>query len=120
MLNGSQRQEVLARISTSRVLATAVEHAALDRLPGSPGLEEAASRVAAELEQVWGLQVEAFSYPSGPDQRYFGWSDQRRPFPEKAELWLQTPDGGELLLCRRACELPRFVALLGELLNLLA
>ncbi len=102
MLSGSQRQAVLARISTNRVLASAVQHAALDRLPGSPGLEQAASRIAARLEQVRGLEARAVSFPTGPERRYFSWVDQRRPFPELAELWLQEPDGGEILLCRRA------------------
>ena len=123
MLIGSHRQAVLERISTSRVLAEAAEYAALDRRPGSPGLEKAAGRVMHAMERSRGLEVEALSFPSGPEHRYFSWSDQRRPFPEKAELWLRTPDGGELLLCRRtdnfACSMGAFrsTAPEGELLE---
>ena len=101
MLIGSHRQAILERISTSRVLAGAAEYAAMDRRPGSPGLEEAEARVMRAMERSRGLTVQALSFPSGPEHRYMGWSQARRPFPEKAELWLQTPDGGELLLCRR-------------------
>ena len=102
MLIGSHRQALLERISTSRVLAEAAEHAAPDRRAGSPGLETAVDRVMQAMERARGLEVEALSFPSGPEHRTFSWSDQRRPFPEKAELWLRTQDGGELLLCRRA------------------
>ena len=102
MLTSAQRQAILARISTSRVLALTADLESLDRLFGGPGLDEAGQRMCARLEEAGASQAELKQYPSGPEHRYFGWSEQRRPFPRRAELWLQTPDDGEILICRRS------------------
>ena len=102
MLTSAQRQATLARISTSRVLALCADLEALDRLPGGPGLDEAGRRMRERLQQAGATRVQLEAYPTGPEHRYFGWSEQRRPFPRKAELWLQTRDDGEILICRRS------------------
>ena len=102
MLTGAQRHDILARISTSRVLARAADLEALDRLFGGAGLEQAGQRMCERLQQAGAQQVELKSFPYGPRTRHFEWSEQRRPFPHRAELWLLTPDDGEILICRRA------------------
>ena len=102
MLTSAQRHAILARISSSRILALSADLEALDRLFGGPGLDEAGQRMHARLEQAGATRAELTQFPSGPEHRYFGWSEQRRPFPRRAELWLQTPDDGEILICRRS------------------
>ncbi len=102
MLTSAQRHSILARISTSRILALSADLEALDRLFGGPGLDEANQRMRARMEQAGATLAELKQYPTGPEFRYFGWSEQRSPFPRRAELWLQTPDDGEILICRRS------------------
>ncbi len=102
MLTSAQRQAILARISTSKILALTADLESLDRLVGGPGLNEACERMCARLDAAGASRAELKQYPFGPGHHYFGWSEQRRPFPRRAELWLQTPDDGEILICRRS------------------
>jgi hypothetical protein len=102
VLDEALRQAILSRISTGRILARAADLEAEDRLPGGPGLEQACTRVAQRLQASGALQVELLRFGYGSERRHFSWSLQRRPFPTRGELWLQTPEGGEVLLCRRS------------------
>jgi hypothetical protein len=97
VISDGTRQAILDRIS-ARLLSLA---AALEVRPhdaeGEAGLYET---LAAQLRQAGAERVEVRSYPRGPEHRYFGWSEERRPVAKDAELWLLCSDGGEQLLCR--------------------
>lgn len=99
MLTKQQQTAILGKLSTGRTLALAADLEALDRTPGGPELELACERVAAQLAGA--SRVELKTYPSGAEHRIHGWTRERPPHTEEAELWLIGPDGGETLLCRR-------------------
>jgi hypothetical protein len=100
VITAAQRNAILDRISPARITALTAELGAVDRTPGGRGLDQVYEQLAAALGQAGAEQVELKSYPFGPEHRYFGWSEERCPFTELAELWLRLPEGGEVLLCR--------------------
>jgi hypothetical protein len=92
---------ILARVSTGRILALAADLAALDRTVGGHELEVACERAAVHLGGG-AHQVELRTYQTGSEHKALGWTRERRPYTEEAELWLLGPDGDETLLCRRS------------------
>src|SRR5512146_1434327 len=104
MLSDSQRQALLSSVSVSRLLALAAELDGLERWPGSPGLDRCCERLAESLRQAGAEPVELPRFPVGPERRYLGWSIERRPVTERAELWLLRDDGSEVPICRSAEE----------------
>jgi hypothetical protein len=92
------RQALLGRISAPGLLSLAQELRALDRTPGSSGLDACAASLAGRLRAAGG-DVTIASVECGADSRYFGWRLERRPFTERAELWLIEPAGRELPIC---------------------
>jgi hypothetical protein len=125
MLSDRQRQALLSSVSVSRLLALAAELDGLERWPGSPGLDRCCERLAESLRQAGAesgegsaargggtpagrgapmVPVELERFPIGPERRYLGWSVERRPVVERAELWLLRDDGSEVPICRGAEE----------------
>lgn len=112
MLTNEQQLAILSKISTGRILALAADLEALDRLIGGQELDRACERLAAQMRKAGTAGVELQSYAYGPEHRYFGWTRERRPYTEEAELWLLSPEGGESLICRSsdnpACSMDAF------------
>ena len=104
MLSDSQRQALLSSVSVSRLLALAAELDGLERWPGSPGLDRCCERLAESLRQAGAEPAEIARFAVGPERRYLGWSVERRPVTERAELWLLRDDGSEVPICRSAEE----------------
>jgi len=100
LLTNEQQTAILGRISTGRTLALAADLEALDRTIGGPELELACERLTTHLTTADEVQLK--TYPIGPEHKALGWSRQRRPYTEEAELWLVGPDGTETLICRRS------------------
>ena len=101
MLTNERQMAILARVSTGRILALAADLAALDRTVGGHELEVACERAAVHLGGG-AHQVELRTYQCGPEHKALGWTRERRPYTEEAELWLLGPDDDETLLCRRS------------------
>lgn len=116
MLSNEQAMAVLGRVSTGRMLALAADLEALDRSVGGPDLELACERLATHLGGA--QQVELRTYACGSEHKVLGWSRERRPYTEEAELWLVGSDGSETLICRRsdnpACTMGAFRSTRGD------
>jgi hypothetical protein len=100
VITPAQRNAIQDRISSAHITALAAELGVMDPTVGSRGLDRGYEQLAAALRNAGAEQVQLKSYPFGPEHRYLGWSEERRPVAELAELWLQRSEGGELLLCR--------------------
>ncbi|MCC6750257.1 MAG: hypothetical protein IT371_21510 [Deltaproteobacteria bacterium] len=103
MLTRTQWRSLLRACETSTLRALSAELDSVDRRPGGRGLDGAAERLAARLHEAGADEVELQSFATGPEQRYLGWSVERRICTEQAELWLVEPSG-ETLLCRQSDE----------------
>jgi hypothetical protein len=89
-----------ARLSPGRIAAAAAELEVLASSIPDGGPEAACARLGARLREAGAHFVELGSYPVGPEHRTLGWSEERRPIPEVAEIHL-VEEGHERLLARR-------------------
>jgi hypothetical protein len=99
VLTTTQREQLLAQVASAA--APLSEHALGRRWPWDHDeLEQRCEQLAAALARSGADEVALKTYPWGPEQRYFGWTGDRVPLVEEAELWLIDGDGDEQLLCR--------------------
>lgn len=99
MITQSQQQAIYQCILPRRIFWRANQLAQAHPRMGEAGLTTAYQFIASILEEAGGKQIEIGNFPYGPEHRYWGWSTERKPFSELAELYLILPDGREIRLC---------------------
>lgn len=98
MVTKQQQFAIFSKITTRRLLARSGNLDILN-LRGK-GLLEGCELVAEHLSSSGAKPAELRTYAGGAENRYYSWSREQRPLVEEAELWLQEPEGREVLICR--------------------